>query len=434
MKSKITQQRAVAALCLNKLIEQRIALPLAILDLSTDIDEQDKPLIQEMCYGSCRFYDQLQGIIDQLLNKPLRKKDQDIYQLLIIGAYQLLYMRIAAHAVISETVNATFALNKQWAKGMVNAVLRAIQRDKDMLFEQLKPYQKAALPQWLHGKIAKQWPEQANNIYEAYQSAAPLTLRVNQQKTNVADYLDQLKDRHIAAKPGTLSHDAIVLDKGVNVHALPNFDQGFCSVQDEAAQLAAQLVAQSKPARVLDACAAPGGKTCHLAEHNPQMHITALDNDAKRLLRVEENLNRLNCQANVICADAADTTDWWDQQQFDAILLDAPCSATGVIRRNPDIKQLRSPEDIDTLPALQWQILEALWPCLKPGGMLLYVTCSIMRTENDKVIERAIKQLNYVKLHTIEAQWGVSTQYGRQLLPSVGGNDGFYYACLYKTA
>lgn len=413
-------------------MQQQLSLPYALQDLALPDDDTRRSSIQAMCYGSARYYERLNGLIKPLLRKPLRNKDRDIYQLLIIGAYQLLYMRTPAHAAVSETVAACDDLGKSWAKHLVNGVLRNLQRQHETLAAQLAPYQQAALPKWLYQAIKRQWPQDIQQICDAFSANPPLSLRVNTQKTNIDSYEQALRAQGLTPRRSEIAVDALILAEGLPVYSLPQFEQGYCSVQDESAQLAARLIAAYQPKRILDACAAPGGKTCHLAELLPTAHIVAVDNEAHRLARVSDNLARLQLNAQLHCADVGALAQWWDGDLFDAILLDAPCSATGVIRRNPDIKLLRKASDIEKLPAIQLNLLESLWPCLKPGGFLLYATCSIMKQENDAVIYQALAQLADANLVNLGDGWGIGTHYGRQLLPSVARNDGFYYAGLSK--
>lgn len=430
---KTNNQRALAAQCLQRMVKTKLSLPIVIQDQCENLAVDKKPLVQELCYGSCRYFWQLQGLIDPLLQKPLRAKDHDVYYLLFVGAYQLLYMRLPAHAALSETVNATKSLGKQWARGMVNGVLRNIQRDHQQQLNTLADHQQQALPQWLSQRLQRHWPDQLTTIAAAFKTAAPLTLRVNRQKISRDNYLIQLETAGFTAEASKISDDGIILTTATDVTTLPNFDQGFCSVQDEAAQLSAKLTLQQGATKVLDACAAPGGKSCHLLELSEKLQLTAVDNDEKRIGRVSENLDRLGLNATVLCDDVAATDSWWNGEPFDAILLDAPCSATGVIRRNPDIKVLRSENDALAMPAIQQQILMALWPTLKSGGRLVYATCSLLPEENDEVIANCLPKLAGASLERPDVNVGIATEYGVQLMPSIGGNDGFYYACIHKS-
>ncbi|MCB1666927.1 MAG: 16S rRNA (cytosine(967)-C(5))-methyltransferase RsmB [Porticoccaceae bacterium] len=397
--------------------------------------EKDRGLLQELCYGTLRWQPKLLCYLNQLLDKPFKHKDGDLEALLTCGLYQLIYLRIPPHAAVSETVAATKGLKKVWAKGLVNAVLRRFQREREALDSKLvgQPEFDTAHPAWLFDAWQNSWPEQLDALIAASNSRPPMTLRVNRLKSSRNRYLEQLNDHRIEAAACPFSEDGIQLQQPTDVHLLPGFDEGMVSVQDEAAQLAAQLLSLSAGQRVLDACCAPGGKTCHILEclHNDGT-VLAVDIDAERLIRVEENLERLQLQAQVIACDAANTQEWWDGEAFDRILLDAPCSATGVIRRHPDIKLLRTPADIVKLATLQKTLLNSLWTLLKPGGILLYATCSTLPEENDATIEGFLNTTEDAICSGIDIEAGFKTPFGRQLLPQTDGHDGFYYAKLQK--
>lgn len=396
---------------------------------------KDQALTQELCYGSLRWWPRLTLIISQLLQKPLKPKDQDIHALLIIGLYQLEYMRIPAHAAVSETVTATNVLGKQWAKGLVNGILRTFQREQESLAAEVAKDAEAssAHPRWLLERLKTAWPEQWRTITEANNDRPPMSLRVNQRATNRDRYLQSLAETELAAHPAPHATEGITLEQAVAVERLPGFEQGMVSVQDTAAQLAPGLMALQPGHRVLDACAAPGGKTCHLLESCPDIDLHALDQDPERLTRVEENLARLSLNASLITADASEPEQWWDGKPFDRILLDAPCSATGVIRRHPDIKLLRQADDIDKLVQQQQKLLHALWPLLRPGGILVYATCSILPQENSQQVMNFLEQQQDASEIRIDEDWGHYQTAGRQILPGEDEMDGFYYACLAKT-
>jgi 16S rRNA (cytosine967-C5)-methyltransferase len=434
-KKVVTNPRAVAAQVLAELISKGRSLALLLPPAVERIDEKDRGLLQELCYGVARLSPQLSGVIDQLLKKPLREKDSDVYALLLIGAYQLSYMRVPDHAAMSETVEAAKQLNKIWAKGFINGVLRQYSRRREILENNLSPAAGKAHPAWLFGMIEKQWPDYLSQIIDANNTAAPMTIRVNTKHQSREEYLQCLNDAEIPAKACGYAQSGITLDEAIDVTQLPGFMDGHCSVQDESAQLSASLVLQKNPNKILDACCAPGGKTCHILEAaSTEIAVDAIDIEASRLVRVEENLTRLNVSANLITANAAEIDTWWDGEFYDAILLDAPCSATGVIRRNPDIKILRKPEDIVKLAALQQSLLNALWQCVKPGGILVYATCSILPMENSNNIESFIAAHTDAKEISIASDWGIEQAIGRQILPSIDGPDGFYYACIQKHA
>jgi len=425
--------RADAARILARLLSQQGSL--ATLNENKG-NYEDQALLREMCFGTCRWYFQLDALLRQLISKPLKAKDLDIQCLLLIGIYQLHHLRVPDYAVVNETVTAALALKKPWAKGLINAVLRQFLRTQSELELQINDSESAfyAHPPWLIKRLRKAWPAQWQEILAANNQYPPMTLRVNRQKISRADYLHLLQDEGIGARPGNLADTAIYLDAPVSVLKLPGFSEGFLSIQDEASQLIPGLLALTPRLNVLDACAAPGGKTCHLLEsETPPTRLLAVDTEEHRLNRIRENLQRLNLDAELLTADATESPRWWDGNYFDRILLDAPCSATGIIRRQPDIKVLRRATDIPRLVALQDRLLESLWLCLKPGGMLLYSTCSVLTDENTEVIARFISRHDDAKHEAIEVEWGVECGLGRQLLPENHAADGFYFARLTKS-
>lgn len=420
--------RVLAAVNSGQSLERQLAL------IEPSVRERDRALLRELCYGSLRWRPQLVALTRTLLQKPLKARDADIEQLLLVGAYQLLHTRIPPHAALSATVDAARHLDKTWAAGMINAVLRRLQRELDGLLTSLAPAARVAHPQWLWQALQSAWPEQAESIFTANNAYPPMCLRVNSQRSSRAAYLEQLASAHISAKPCLLASDGIRLEQPCDVGALPGFADGAASVQDEAAQLTADLLNTQPGQRVLDACCAPGGKTGHVLERQPDLaELVGLDVSAERLKRVASNLQRLALRATLIAGDALAPADWWDGQPFDRILLDAPCSGTGVIRRHPDIKTLRTPGDIEQLAGIQLQLLDTLWPLLGDGGELLYATCSVLPAENTRVIERFLDATPTAREIPIEADWGLAQPVGRQLLPSIDGCDGFYYARLRKT-
>ena len=333
------------------------------------VPERDRGFLQELCYGTLRYSPRLQRILAQLLDKPLRDKDRDIQGLLLCGLYQLDNTRVPDHAAVAETVGATRALKKHWAKGMTNAVLRRYLRERDQLTEALGPAAIASHPDWLYQRITTQWPNAAASIVEANNQPPPMTLRVNRVRTTREDYLATLEEAGIKASAGSLSPHAIQLEQPMDVWELPGFSSGLVSVQDEAAQLAASVLHAEAGDRVLDACAAPGGKACHLLEVQPELgELVAMDVDKRRLEKVSDNLERLGLAATLLQGDASNPPQQLELASFNHILVDAPCSASGVIRRHPDVKLLRRESDIASLATQQLEILHGLWPLLKPGG------------------------------------------------------------------
>ena len=432
MTTKTIECRSAAARCLAA-VSNGSSLSQQIPRFEQRVIEKDRALFRQLCYGVLRFYPKLAGISKQLISKPLKNKDRDIQMLVMLGIYQLSEMRIPDHAAVSTTVNATKALKKHWAKALVNGVLRQWQRSPEELLEKLSPAQQLSHPEWLHKLLNKAWPDHANKIELANNSHPPMCLRVNQQQGSACDYLQQLQDKAIKAALCDHAKEGIRLVEPVAVDQLPGFNDGQVSVQDEAPQLSAELLKLAPGQRVLDACCAPGGKTCHILEAEPRLTaVIGLDIDEERLSRVEENLQRLKLKAQLITGDAADLDSWWDGKTFDRILLDAPCSATGVIRRNPDIKLHRTLEDIQQLHQLQFSILQTLWQTLTPGGLLLYATCSVLPDENEHVVARFCGQQDDAEHLPIDASWGQARPYGRQLFPAENGHDGFFYALIAK--
>ncbi len=393
----------------------------------------DRGLLQQLCYGTLREGPKLQAILGLLLDKPLRDKDADLQGLLLCGLYQLEHTRIPDHAAVAATVSATAQLKKPWAKGMANAVLRRYLRERTRLLPGLDRAAAASHPAWLFDKITQQWPDASTSIIAANNQPPPMTLRVNRLRLSREAYRDRLTGQGLEARAGALGPDSLVLAQAVDVRELPGFDAGEVSVQDEAAQLAATLLGAAPGERVLDACAAPGGKACHILERQPRLaELVAMDVDESRLQRVAENLQRLALAATLIAGDAARPPSGLAPASFDRILLDAPCSATGVIRRHPDIKLLRRASDIAGLATTQGRLLDGVWPLLKPGGILLYVTCSIFREENGAVVQGFLARQGAAELANPDVDWGEPDAWGRQLLPSPEGADGLYYARLRK--
>jgi len=433
--------RALAAKILTQVVHKGLSLTAAMeSSKGTDLSQQDRAFLQELCFGVCRHYYQLQALADTLLNKPLKSKNGDLECLLLVGLYQLLELKTPPHAVLSETVNAARELNKAWAAEMVNAVLRRMQRDSETLLQTLGDNEEAKYnhPAWLIGKIKKQYPDDWEDILHANHMRPPLWLRVNQQKISREDYQKQLSQAGIKSNTCNAAPEGLVLEEAVPVTQLPGFKEGLFSVQDPAGQLAARLLDLQPGHRVLDACAAPGGKTTHILELEPKIDdLVAIDHDSDRLEKIRENCDRLGFKqgsvVKLITGDASEPESWWDGQLFDRILLDAPCSATGVIRRHPDIKLLRQPEDIGKLAEIQKALLDALWPLLKPNGMLLYATCSILKEENSNTIAEFLANHPEAEEVEIAPKEAFPTKHGWQLITGDEQKDGFYYAKLKKS-
>lgn len=427
--------RLAAARALTAVLSGKASLGSSLPPQLDKVEHHDRALAQDLAFGAARWQPRLQLLAEKLLEKPFKAADKDVEALLLIGLYQLLHSRIPEHAAIGETVGCAGALKKPWAKGLLNAVLRRAQREHETLFAELDrdPVLHSAHPRWLQKALKAHWPQHWQAICAANNAHPPLILRVNRRHGSRDAYLEELRSAGLAAEPCTFSRDGVRLLQPCDVTTLPGFKEGRVSVQDEAAQLAADLLELAPGQRVLDACAAPGGKTCHLLEVEPGLgEVVAADLEAKRLARVRENLDRLHLEATLIAADGRATGAWWDGQPFQRILLDAPCSATGVIRRHPDIKLTRKPEDIPALAQLQGELLDALWPTLVPGGILLYATCSVLPTENSETIAAFLARTPDAQEVAIAGEFGLQPAHGRQLLPQLDGHDGFYYAKLFK--
>ncbi|WP_336341971.1 16S rRNA (cytosine(967)-C(5))-methyltransferase RsmB [Pseudomonas atacamensis] len=429
--------RLAAAKALAAVLSGKASLNSSLPTQLDKVEDRDRGFTQDLAFGTARWQPRLSALAEKLLQKPFKAADADVEALLLVGLYQLLYTRVPAHAAIGETVGCADKLKKPWAKGLLNAVLRNAQRESETIFAELErdPVVRMAHPRWLQKSLKAFWPEQWEAICAANNAHPPMILRVNRRHHSRDAYLALLGEAGIAATPCVYSRDGIVLEAAADVRSLPGFAEGWISVQDEAAQLAADLLDLAPGQRVLDACCAPGGKTCHILEAEPALAgVVAVDLEAKRLVRVKENLERLGLDAELIAADGRDIDKWWDGKPFQRILLDAPCSATGVIRRHPDIKLTRQPDDIVALAQLQGELLDAMWKTLEVGGILLYATCSTLPTENTEVIAAFLERTPGARELDLATAAGIKQPHGRQLLAQEGGHDGFYYAKLIKIA
>jgi 16S rRNA (cytosine967-C5)-methyltransferase len=397
-------------------------------------EPKDQALLQEFCFGMARWFARLDAVAGELLQKKLKRKDFDIQLLILLGLYQLIYMRLADHAAVSQTAESARQLGKSWAVGLINGVLRNFQRGDVALLERADASQIARFssPKWLLQRVQHSWPDRWQALLDAANQRPPMTLRINETHLSREAYLLQLQQQSIEADIVAECPSAVVLKKPRPVQMLPGFVEGDFSVQDAGAQLAATLLDLKPRQRILDACAAPGGKSCHILELASDAELTAMDIDARRLERVKENLQRLKLNATLVTGDAVKPEGVWAEQQYDRILLDVPCSATGVIRRHPDIKWLRREEDIAQLAQLQSQILDAIWPLLKPGGLMLYATCSLLPDENEQQISQFLARTADAAERPINVTWGHAKTVGRQTLPGEAMMDGFYYATLEK--
>lgn len=429
---------ALAAVMSGQSLQQCLA------PLEERVRSEDRAFLRDLVLGACRHYFRLHALAKILLKQPFNEEDQDLHALLILGLYQLALQGKAPHAAVHATVEVCDELGKGYAKSVLNACLRRYGREYESLLPPLddNPVTATSHPKWLVKMLTQGWPEHWPSILENNNQTAPICLRVNLRRCRRDEYLILLQEQGIEAQAAPVSPVGIYLAQGMNVTVLPHFADGWVSVQDEAAQLAALFLTPKDGELILDACAAPGGKTCHILEQ-ADAQVLALDIEETRLARVRQNLERLQLNAEVVCADLGAVESWWDGTAFDAILLDAPCSATGVIRRHPDIKMLRRREDIDELVSLQAQLLDSTWQTLKRGGRLLYATCSVLPQENHQQIAAFLARTPDAKLLDLTLPNQASdnanldafnnpAEHGLQLFPQAGSHDGFYYALLVK--
>ena len=427
-----TNVRLIAVRIMTSLVRDGKSLAELLPAAQEQLEVRDAAFLQQLTFGACRTSGWLEAIVTQLLKKPLRNKDTDVRMIIWLALYELGYMRTPDYAVTNSYVDLTKKIKKTWAKGLINATQRQFLRDKQSLTEKAKQISPYALPGWIESTVRKDWPDQADGLFDALNSRAPLTLRVNTRVTDRDRLMKKLADAGLDSETCQFVSTGIRLIEAPAVTSLPGFAEGEFSVQDQSAQLAAPLLDPKPGERVLDACAAPGGKSCHLLELQPELELHCLDENPERLKRVKQNLTRLDLQANIICADAADPNSWWDNKPYDAVLLDAPCSALGVLRRHPDIRLLRRQSDLRDLSQRQLGLMQSVWPLLKPGGRLIYATCSVLKRENEDCVGRFMEQMPDVSETQISADWGVAVSHGRQILPGQDQADGFYYAVLHK--
>jgi 16S rRNA (cytosine967-C5)-methyltransferase len=428
--------RATAANVVDAVVTAGRSLDAAIAEHEERVAPDDRSLLRLLCYGALRRHWRLQYWIDRLVDRPLKKNDSVINALLAIGLFQLTETRIPDHAVVSQTVEASRLLRRPKLAGLLNAVLRRFVREDIASQEPETVEAKHDHPGWLVDVIREDWPDHADEILSANNERAPMWLRVNAARETAASYAEQLANAGIGAEAFAPIPGAVRLAEPVAVNELPGFDEGVVSVQDAGAQLAAPWLLDGKQGRVLDACAAPGGKGGHLLElGGADIALTCVEKENDRLQFVTDNLARLGMSATLACGDASTPESWWDGEPYEAILLDAPCSASGVIRRHPDIKLLRRARDVQNLAALQRALLDSLWRLLAPGGRLLYVTCSVLAAENDRVVQAFLEATADARENDVLQNNNIRDVMhrkacGYQLLPGTAGMDGFYYACL----
>ena len=441
--------RGVAARLSWQIIDKGQSLDAGLADYfaNHDLINQDRGLVQELVYGICRWYGELDHVAASLLKKPIRSKDRVIHFVLLIGLYQLRHMHTAEHAAVAETVAACQQLNKVWAKNLINGCLRGYLRNQASAQEPADQSDSIQMnhlahPGWMIDAIGEAWPDQLDSILAANNQRPPMCLRVNSRFNTGAgaavnsreNYLVSLLSADIAACADPFSTDGIILEKPVAVIALPGFEEGAVSVQDSAAQLACNILDVHAGQSVLDACAAPGGKTAHILERTDnRIELHALDISERRCEQLHQTLARLQLNAEVFVADASKPCSWpAPENAYDRILIDAPCSGLGVIRRHPDIKHHRRVSDIVNLNTLQQQLLNQLWRLLKPGGLLLYMTCSVLPSENLLQIKTFLESHKDAHLPDFEHPHALNLEFGKQTLPGVHNMDGFYYCLIGK--
>lgn len=423
--------RSLAAQVIEQVIDKQRSLNHLIPVAQQRLSDKDSALLQELCFGVVRYLPLLDRVISKLMNKPLTGKQRIIHYLIMVGIYQLFYTRIPAHAALAETVEGAATLKKQNLKSLVNAVLRQCQRNSENLLTMHTEQSENFLhPSWLVTRLKFAYPTAWQLVLNANNQRPPMWLRVNRKYHARSQWLALLhQETEITAISNELAEDSLCLESPIGVNKLPGFSQGWVTVQDLSAQRCALFLEPSNGESILDLCAAPGGKTTHILEIAPEAKVTAVDIDAVRLRRVEENLQRLNCQATVLQGDGRYPEQWCKIRYFDRILIDAPCSATGVIRRHPDIKWLRRDADIPVLAQLQSEILDAIWAYLKPGGILIYSTCSVLPEENQHQISNFLLRQPDAIAETLKG----GEPLGLQVLPCAQGGDGFFYAKLRKS-
>ncbi|HEP1898876.1 TPA: 16S rRNA (cytosine(967)-C(5))-methyltransferase RsmB [Kluyvera cryocrescens] len=421
--------RSMAAQAVEQVVEKGQSLSNVLPAMQQKVGDKDKALLQELCFGVLRSLSQLEWMIKQLMERPMTGKQRTVHYLIMVGLYQLLHTRIPAHAALAETVEGAVVIKRPQLKGLINGVLRQFQRRQEELLAEFSQSELRFLhPSWLVKRIQNAYPQQWESILEANNQRPPMWLRVNRNHHTRDSWLALLAEAGLTGLAHTDYPDAVRLETPTSVLALPGFEQGWVTVQDASAQGCVRYLQPQNGEQILDLCCAPGGKTTHILEVAPEANVMAVDVDEKRLSRVYDNLKRLGMKATVKQGDGRYPQQWCGEQQFDRILLDAPCSAAGVIRRHPDIKWLRRDRDIAELAQLQSEILDATWAHLKPGGTLVYATCSILPEENQQQIAAFLARTP----NAVLSETGTAEQPGLQNLPGAEEGDGFFYAKLIK--
>ena len=432
---KTQHTRSLAVLACDLVIHERKPLGDAIETVLTnkDLTPQDRGFIQTLSFGVVRWYWQLEDQLNPLLSKPIKNKERLVKYIILIGIFQIQHLKTPAHAAVSDTVECCQQLDKQWAKNLVNGCLRNYIRSQEKKPNLEKIPTHYAHPKWMIDSIGQAWPEHKKAIFSANNQAAPLCIRVNKKYCTRDEYLVLLDNEKLEAKKDPYSPIGIRLAHSLPVNLLPKFAQGWVSIQDTASQMIAQFIEAKPKQRILDACAAPGGKTSLILESSADdvvMH--ALDINSSRNTKLNDTLHRLNLKANVIHGDASKPQEWWDGEFYQRILVDAPCSGLGVIRRHPDIKHLRQKNDLTELHQSQSSVLSACWNLLEPNGFLLYTTCSILPSENEQQIDRFLTNTPQAEAINIHHPSAIKLVHGVQSLPGISDMDGFYYCLLHK--
>ena len=440
MKTTGASARSLAAYAVARILREGVTLDAALKDALAAADPKLAPSVRSLSYGAVRGYFRHEAILRSVLSAPVKSLDLLVRALLSVALYELEDERTPEYAVVDAAVQTAKATDAARAGGLINAVLRRYLRERVALDAEIarNPATRHASPVWLADRLRADWPVRWTQLLAAGDAQAPMWLRVNSQRSTAGEYLEMLRSAGIGARPEERVPHAVALDSPCDVHDLPGFAEGLVSVQDLGAQCVAFPLGLAAGHRVLDACAAPGGKTALIAEREPQLSkLVAVDIDPQRLARVRDNLVRGNLLADLVSGDAGVPAPWWDGVPFDRILLDAPCSALGVIRRHPDIRLRKSPSDIDKLPQVQRRLLASAWSMLATGGRLVYATCTLTRSENRDLVGAFLRSTpDAVSLPAEQwegwPQLGEADEYGRQILPGEAGADGFYYAALTK--
>ena len=399
--------------------------------LLPDCDVADRGLVAELVNGVVRWFWLLDSYATQLLDRPFKRKDVNVHCILLTGLYQHEFTRVPPHACVNETVNAVKNLGKTWAAPLLNAVMRRFLRDRDRFCEDRnqEDWVRYSHPQWMVEVLKQQWPQHWSKILQANNSKPELSLRVNTRKISVADYLSKLTENDISATADDVSPYGIRLHERVGVEQLEGFAERLVSIQDSSSQLVAPLMDVQPHHRVLDACSSPGGKLSHLLELNPELEsVTAIEVDDQRYKALKANMSHAVSKVDFLRVDASRPEDWWDGSPFDRILIDAPCSATGIISKHPDIKHHRRPSDIENLVSTQQSLLEAVLPLLNQNGKVIYTTCSILQEENEHQVANILERHPDLVSEPLPEHLGGSTGHGRQRLQGVDHGEGFYYA------